>query len=170
MNIPKTSDPDSIPFYFYDRKSRIVTGCGPTPTLAYNYGSSLGLKYTFLKNFQATGNLTYSALQHKSSNDGLEDGFNTPKWITNVSLGNEKIYKSAGFMVSYRWQSSYYWQSFLVNGNVPAYQTIDAQLSYAWDKFHLKVGGTNMLNHYYNSYLGGPSVGGFYYTTVTQNL
>ncbi|HMG90347.1 MAG TPA: hypothetical protein VK589_09805, partial [Chryseolinea sp.] len=74
------------------------------------------------------------------------------------------------FMITYRWQSSYYWQSFLVNGNVPAYQAIDAQFSYTWDKFHLKVGGTNIFNHYYNSYLGGPSVGGFYYTTVTLNL
>ena len=171
MNIPKTSDPDSIPFYLYDRRKqdryRMWTN---SSTSAYNYGSSLGLKYTLLKNFQVTGNVTYSALQHKSSNDGLEDGFNTPKWITNLGLGNEKIFKSLGFMINYRWQSTYYWQSFLVNGNVPAYQAIDAQVSYTWDKFHLKVGGTNIFNHYYNSYLGGPSVGGFYYTTVTLNL
>ena len=73
-------------------------------------------------------------------------------------------------MVTYRWQSSYYWQSFLVNGTVPAYQTFDAQLNYIWDKFRLKIGGTNIFNHYYNSYLGGPSVGGFYYTSVTVNF
>jgi len=171
MNIPKTADPDSIPFYLYDRQKqdryRMWTN---SSTTAYNYGSSLGLTYNFLKNFKVSGNVTYSALQHKSSNDGLEDGFNTPKWITNVSFGNDKIFKSAGFMVTYRWQSSFYWQSFLVNGTVPAYQTIDAQVSYSWDKIRLKVGGTNIFNHYYNSYLGGPSVGGFYYTSVTLNL
>jgi iron complex outermembrane receptor protein len=131
MNIPKTPDPDSIPFYLYDRRKhdryRMWTNSNTT---AYNYGSSLGMKYTFLKKLPGNGQRHYAALQHTSSNDGLEDGFNTPKWITNVSLGNEKIYKSAGFMVTYRWQSSFYWQSFLVNGNVPAYQTIDAQLSY----------------------------------------
>lgn len=171
MNIPRTSDPDSIPFYLFDRRKqdryRMWTN---SSTTAYNYGSSLALKYTLLKNFEVTCNLTYSALQHTSSNDGLEDGFNTPKWITNVSFGNDKVFKSAGFMITYRWQSSYYWQSFLVNGTVPAYQTIDAQVSYSWDKFRLKIGGTNVFNHYYNSYLGGPSVGGFYYTAVTLEL
>lgn len=171
MNIPKTSKPDSIPFYLYDRtkqdRYRMWTN---SSTTAYNYGSSLGLTYTFLKNFKLTGNVTYSALQHKSSNDGLEDGFNTPKWITNVSIGNDKVYKSLGFMVTYRWQNTYYWQSFLVNGNVPAYQSVDAQITYAWDKFRVKVGGSNLFNHYYYSFLGGPSIGGFYYTTVTLSL
>ena len=94
MNIPKTSDPDSIPFYLYDRQKqdryRMWTN---SSTTAYNYGSSLGLTYNFLKNFKVSGNVTYSALQHKSSNDGLEDGFNTPKWITNLSIGNDKIFK-----------------------------------------------------------------------------
>jgi len=171
MNVPKTSDPDSIPFYLYDKKKqdryRMWTN---SKTIAYNYGSSMSVKYRFLKNFQGMGNVTFSKLQRKSSNDGLEDGFNTPQWIANVSIGNDRIFRSLGFMITYRWQSSYYWQSFLVSGNVPAYRTLDAQISYRWDKVLLKAGGTNVLNRYYCSYLGGPSVGGFYYASVTLNL
>ncbi len=171
MNIPKTSDQDSIAFYLVDKKKqdryRMWTN---SKTVAYNYGSSMGLKYRFLKNFQITGNVTFSRLQRKATTDGLEDGYNTPQWITNLSIGNDKVFRSLGFMVTYRWQSSYYWQSFLVNGNVPPYQTLDAQLSYQWSKVRLKIGGTNIFNHYYNSYLGGPSVGGLYYSSISLSL
>jgi iron complex outermembrane receptor protein len=167
LNIPKTSDPDSIAFYMADRKKqdryRLWTN---SKTIAHNYGSTLGLRYRFLKNFQALGNVTYAKLDQKSNNDGLEDGFNTPQWITNISFGNEQVFRNLGFMVTYRWQSSYYWQSFLVNGNVPAYQTLDAQVTIIIEKAKLKIGGTNILNHYYNSFLGGPAVGGFYYCSV----
>jgi iron complex outermembrane receptor protein len=171
MNIPKTSKPDSIPFYLADKtkqdRYRLWTN---SKTVAYNYGSSLGVKYRFYKNFKAMGNVTLSRFDHKSSNDGFEDGFNTPQWITNISVGNDNLIKKLGFMLTYHWQSSYYWQSFLVNGDVPSFYTIDAQVSYQWDKIKLKVGGTNILDKYYQSYLGGPSVGGFYYTTVSLNL
>ncbi len=171
LNIPKTSNPDSIAFYMADKKKqdryRLWTN---SRTVAHNYGSTLGLKYMFLKNFQASGNVTYSKLDRKSGNDGLEDGFNTPEWITNISIGNEKVFRNIGFMVTYRWQSAYYWQSFLVNGNVPPYQTLDAQINCTFEKVRLKIGGTNILNHYYNSFLGGPSVGGFYYTSLSFNL
>ena len=171
MNIPKTAKPDSIAFYLADKKKqdryRMWTN---SKTTAYNYGSSLGVKYRFFRDFRAMGNVTFSKLQRKSSNDGLEDGFNTPQWITNISLGNDKVFRSLGFMVTYRWQSAYYWQSFLVNGNVPAYQTVDGQVSCKLDKVRLKVGGTNIFNQYYHSFLGGPSVGGFYYSSVTLGL
>ena len=146
MNIPKTSNQDSVAFYLVDKKKqdryRMWTN---SKTVAYNYGSSMGLKYRFLKNFQITGNVTFSRLQRKASNDGLEDGYNTPQWISNLSIGNDKVFRSLGFMITYRWQSSYYWQSFLVNGDVPAYQTLDAQLSYQLRKVRLKIGGTNIL-------------------------
>ena len=171
LNIPETQNPDSVAFYLADKdkqdRYRLWTN---SKTTAFNYGSSIGLRYNFYKGFNAMANATYSMLNRKSSNDGLEDGFNTPRWITHISIGNEKLFRSLGFMVTYRWQSSYYWQSFLVNGNVPAYQTVDAQLSCVFNKVRWKVGGTNVFNSHYYSYLGGPSLGGFYYTSVSLNL
>lgn len=171
MNIPRTTIADSIPFYMNDRRKqdryRMWTN---SHTTAYNYGAGLGIRYALPGNFNASGNVTYARLQRKSDNDGLEDGFNTPRWIMNVSLTNEHLYKKIGATLTWRWQSDYYWQSFLVNGNVPAYQTVDAQVSSRWNKFSVKVGASNIFNHYYRSFLGGPSIGGFYYTVLTYTI
>ena len=139
-------------------------------TTAYNYGSSLGLKYRLFNHFRAIGNVTYSMLHHQSSNDGIEDGFNTPRWITNFSFGNDQVFQNLGFMVTWHWQSSYYWQSFLVNGNVPSFKTVDAQVSYQWNKVRLKIGGTNILNQYYHSFLGGPKIGVLVYSSILVSL
>jgi iron complex outermembrane receptor protein len=171
MNIPKTSNADSVAFYLADKSKqdryRMYTN---SKTVAYNYGSTAGIRYRMFQNFFVAGNFTFATLQRKSNTDGFEEGFNTPSWITNLSLGNDKVFRSLGFNVTYRWQSNYYWQSFLVNGNVPAYQTVDAQIGFDFYKLRIKVGGTNLLNQYYRSFLGGPSVGGFYYTSISFNL
>ena len=138
----------------------------------YNYGGSLGIKYNLPKGWLAAANVSYAKLDRKTTNDGLEDGFNTPQWITNISLSNDHIYKGVGAGITYKWQSSYYWQSFLVNGQVPAYGSLDVQASYQFKKpgVSIKLGATNVLNHYYNSFSGGPAIGGFYYTTVSYVL
>jgi len=85
--------------------------------------------------------------------------------------GND-LYKSLGFSLSMKYQSNYYWQSFLINGIVPSVFTVDAALRYTFrdSRFYIKAGGTNLLNHYYYSILGGPQIGGFYYTTITCSL
>ena len=77
-----------------------------------------------------------------------------------------------GAGVTFKWQSSFYWQSFLVSGTTPAYSTLDAQVSWLVEsaKLQIKLGATNMLNHYYRSFLGGPSVGAMIYTTLTYGI
>ncbi len=101
--------------------------------------------------------------------NGIEDGFNTPRFIMNAGINGTEIYKKLDFSVSIRYQNSYYWQSFLVNGNVPAFFNADGMLRYTFPKlsFNIKVGASNILNHYYYSILGGPEIGGLYYTTLT---
>jgi iron complex outermembrane receptor protein len=139
-------------------------------TVAYNYGSSVGLSYKFYNEFVATGNVTYAVLQHRTSTDGLEDGFNTPKWMYNVSIGNSQLFNRVGVMLNYRWQSAYYWQSFLVNGNVSSFGTLNAQVNWKMLGVTWKCGATNLTNAHYYSYLGGPSIGGMYYASVTYGL
>ncbi len=171
MNIPRTSVGDSVPFYLNDRnlqdRYRMWTN---SKTIAYNYGAGASLRYTFPANYTLATNVTFARLQRRSQNDGLEDGFNTPRWMINVSAGNANVYRNIGLMITYRWQASYYWQSFLVNSTTPAFQTVDAQLTKKFKSLGLKVGGSNIFNHYYHSFLGGPAVGGFYYTSLTYNL
>jgi outer membrane receptor protein involved in Fe transport len=138
----------------------------------YNYGGSAGLRYNLAGGYLAGANATYTRLDRTENGDGLEDGFNTPQWLYNLSFANENAYKNVGFGLNFRHQVSYYSQTFLVNGSVPAFSSFDAQLSYYVPaaQVRLKLGASNVLNKYYATYLGGPSVGGLYYLAVTYGL
>ena len=171
--VPKTLNPDSTAIYLSSKATqnryRLWTNA---QSKVYNYGGSLGLRYELSGGYLAGANTTYTRLARTESGDGLEDGFNTPRWAYNLSLSNENAYKSFGFGLNYRWQQGYYSQTFLVNGSVAAYHTLDAQLSYTVPapNLRLKLGASNVLNQYYVSYLGGPSVGGLYYLAVTYEV
>jgi iron complex outermembrane receptor protein len=73
-----------------------------------------------------------------------------------------------GFSVNYKHQDAFLWQSELATGNVPAINTLDAQVSYQIQKLNLlvKVGGTNVTNQPHYTFIGGPAVGGLYYTNL----
>ena len=173
MNVPNTQQADSIPFALYNRTRqspyRVWTN---SQTKVVNYGFSAGVKYQLFKTYMLLANTSFARLHKSASEDGLEDGFNTPKWISNISLTNDRLYKTFGAALSYKWQSAYYWRSFLVNGETPAYATLDAQVSWQVTKLQtkIKIGATNLLNNYYASFLGGPQIGAFYYSTLTFDL
>ncbi|GAB3741003.1 TonB-dependent receptor [Spirosoma lituiforme] len=173
-NIPRGKNPDSLAYYLADRNQqdryRLWTN---SKTTVYNYGSSLGLRYSAGRNWVLSGNASLARLDRTDQGDGLEEAFNTPKWITNVGLSNADLWQNVGFSVNYKYQSSFLWQSSLATGIVPAINTFDAQVSYTLRKsatgsgpFSIKFGGTNLLNRPYTTFTAGPSVGAFYYTTI----
>jgi outer membrane receptor for ferrienterochelin and colicin len=136
----------------------------------YNsYGSSLGLTYNFHKKFTVSGNANYNKLSQNPNPDVFLTGFNTPKWVTNLSFGNREIVKNVGFNVVWRWQDEVFWESTLANGNVPAYSTFDAQVSVKVPKMKttIKVGASNIFNHRYIQFAAGPTIGALYYAAVT---
>ncbi|GAB4014912.1 TonB-dependent receptor [Spirosoma koreense] len=171
-NIPKGGNPDSLAYYLADRNQqdryRLWTN---SKTTVYNYGSSLGLRYSAGGNWVFSGNASLAKLDRTDQGDGLEEAFNTPKWITNVGISNPAIWSGVGFSVNYKYQSSFLWQSSLATGTVPAINTFDAQLSYTLPSPNLsfKLGGTNILNRPYTTFTAGPSVGGLYYLTITYS-
>jgi outer membrane receptor protein involved in Fe transport len=173
MNVPGTTISDSIPYYLYERTKqspyRMWTN---SQTIIDNYGFSAGLSTHLSKGFIASANTTYTKLRKAKNEDGLEDGFNTPDWVVNFSVSYENIYKNVGGAISLKWQNSYFWQSFLINGNVPAFWSMDMQLNYTFAKsgVKLKTGADNLLNHYYYSILGGPQIGGLYYLSVSYGI
>lgn len=139
-------------------------------SIYFNYGATAGAQYNFYKKFSFGGNVSYSALQKVDSRDtGLETPFNTPRYIVNLSLSNRQLLKNLGFTISWRWQDSFVWKSQLANGVVDAYQTVDVQLSYKLPQLlsSIKIGGSNIFNQRYYQYTAGPSIGAFYYVTVT---
>lgn len=133
-----------------------------------NQGFDIGLNYNFYKKFNIGANISYAALVQVNNSDAFTPAFNTPKWISNISFGNREIIKNTGFNIVWHWQDAFYWNSPLANGIVNAYSTIDAQVSRRLPELSttIKIGGTNLLNTYHAQYIGGPSIGGFYYVTI----
>ncbi|WP_341834391.1 TonB-dependent receptor [Chitinophaga pollutisoli] len=134
-----------------------------------NYGASLGLTYNFYKKWTVAGNLNYNDIVDNKEKDVFATGFNTPDWVTNLSFGNRELFKNFGFNVVWRWQNTFYWESPLANGDVPAFSTVDAQVNYRIPKYKttIKAGGANLFNHRYIQYAAGPTIGGLYYAAIT---
>jgi hypothetical protein len=133
------------------------------------YGSSFGVTYNFYKTFTISGNINYNAIKENPNPDLFVTGFNTPKWTTNVSIGNRAITPNFGFNVVWKWQDAFLWESPLVTGKVKAINNIDAQVTYRIPnlKSTIKLGGTNVLNNRYIQYAGGPTIGALYYAAIT---
>ncbi len=172
-SVPKISNNDSIPAYLFSKSTqdryRLWTN---SQSRIYNYGSSLGLKYRYNEKISLLGNVTYSKLDRTENKDGLEDGYNTPEWMLSGTIITEDMWANMGASLTARYQTKFNYVSFLVNGTVPSYWTIDAQINYVFKKSGIcsKLGATNLLNRAYYSILGGSSVGGLYYISLTYCL
>jgi len=136
-----------------------------------NYGSSLGITWNFYKHFLLTGNINYNDIVANQQADVFLTAFNTPRWAYNLAIGNRQILPNLGFNILGRWQSAFDWESPLANGRVPAYLTVDAQVTYRLPQYKttVKVGGTNLFNNRYIQYAAGPTIGGLYYISLTAD-
>ncbi|HZK64797.1 MAG TPA: TonB-dependent receptor, partial [Puia sp.] len=135
----------------------------------HNFGSALAITYNLYKKYTIAGNINFNEMKSNTTNDIFVTGFNTPRWSSNLSFGNREVVKNIGFNITWRWQDSFLWESPLVNGNVSAYNTIDAQVSFhiPKQKAIVKAGASNIFNHRYIQYSGGPTIGGLYYVAIT---
>ena len=134
------------------------------------YGSGLSLDYLLPSGFVAGGNVMWNKIDN--SNAALVTFFNTPEWKFNLSLGNYTIAKRYGFNVTYRWQEHVKWEDTFISGNLPAFGTLDAQVSMKMPKIRsmLKIGATNLTNKYYYNAMGNPQIGGLYYISLGYNV
>ncbi|MFN8354272.1 MAG: TonB-dependent receptor [Spirosomataceae bacterium] len=172
--LPKTtsSNPDTIAVYLNDktRQDRYRLWTNSTSTV-YNYGASWGVRYRFIpsKQYVLSANASFAQLDRKDRNDGLEEAFNTPRWIMNVGIQQLPGQSPWGAGVQLKWQEGFLWQSSLATGYVPAFTSLDAQVSYHFKQpnIQIKLAANNLLNRYYYNFLAGPSVGGLYYLTLT---
>lgn len=135
-------------------------------------GAAIGLTYNLPKGFTISGNYNWNALGDVP--EGYISEFNTPEHKTNISFGNRKVTDALGFNITARWQSAFDWQSSFTNYTsypVPAYSTIDAQISYKVPtiKSTIKLGGSNILNNKYIQSGGGPNISGLYYISLTYD-
>ncbi len=133
------------------------------------WGWALGLDMLLPKAFFAGGNVAYNALESiRDKPPGFQSRFNTPRYRFNLRVGKRKLTRQIGFELAYRWQDSFLWESAFGVAQMPAFSTLDAQVSYTFDALYttVKIGGSNVLNGYYNTSFGSASVGGLYYMTL----
>jgi iron complex outermembrane recepter protein len=137
-----------------------------------SWGWSLGLDYQFPRGFSTGGNISYNGiLSEKSAETGFQTRFNTPEYRFNLYLGNRHLNPRLGFKINYHWQQSFIWQASFGVGEIPAYSTLDAQISYRIPniKSMIRIGGANLLNNYYVTSFGSSKIGGLYYVTFVYD-
>ncbi|ALL04856.1 TonB-dependent receptor [Pedobacter sp. PACM 27299] len=132
------------------------------------YGGAIGLDYLIGK-YNLSGNVSYNKIGDLPV-DYIND-FNTPEFRYNLGFGNREIIKNVGFNVNWRWQGKFYWNSSFASGEVPAFSTLDAQVNLKIPSVNsmIKIGGSNVLNKYYFTSYGNPSVGALYYVSYVFN-
>lgn len=135
-------------------------------------GYGISLDYVLPINFTIGANFYSDEISNVPT--GFIASYNTPKYRTNISIGNIGFGtdKRFGFNVVYRWQDSFYYEATFGAGTLPSVTTLDAQVSYKFPKTKsvLKFGGTNILNKYYVNGFGNAQVGGLYYASFAFNV
>ena len=139
-----------------------------TPVKANGWGMSA--EYQLRQGYKLTGNVYGDYLTGVPAN--FVSFFNTPKTRFNLGISNSNVSKGFGFNVIYKWQDKTYWEGTFGTGGIPAFGTLDAQVSYHFtkEKVLLKLGGTNIINHYYRNSFGNPYVGGLYYVSIGYDV
>jgi outer membrane receptor protein involved in Fe transport len=157
--LPLASDPSFS-------KANIFATYVNNPAAVKTQGWALGLDY-LIQTWALSGNVSFNSIKGGDT-AGLQNDFNSPKYRINIGLSNRNICKNVGFNIMWRWQDSFMWNSSFCTGNVPAYSTIDAQVNYRLPrvKTMIKLGGSNILNHYYQTSFGNPKIGAIYYVSL----
>ncbi len=98
--------------------------------------------------------------------------FNTPDYRYNIGLKNENVWKNVGMNFVWKWQSENFYEGTFVTGTLPAFGTLDGQVTYKVpeSKSLLRIGATNIINTYHRTAFGNPSVGGLYYVSYGYNI
>ena len=87
----------------------------------------------------------------------------------NTGFGPQNL---IGFNVNWRWQEGFFYENDFAQGDLPAYHVVDASINFKRPKIKslIKIGATNLLNQYYRTAVGNPSIGGLYYISFAYNV
>ena len=162
------------------QRQAIVKGTVPTQRYGFDVnatgkvesrGWALQADYTLPGGYFIGGNVAYNELISQA--DLLKQGFraeyNTPKYRYNLKFGNRSVTDRLGFNINYRWQQAFLWESSFGVGIIPAFATLDAQVSYKVPQLKsvIKLGASNLLNKRYTTSFGNPNMGAIYYIQIT---
>jgi outer membrane receptor protein involved in Fe transport len=142
------------------------------PGDVYTSGWGLSADYLLPNNFSFSSSIYTDEIGNLPS--GFISYFNTPLFRANFALNNSGfLFKNRlGFGANLHYQDDFVYEGTFAVGKVASFNTIDAVLTYKVPsiKSMIKVGGTNILNHYYQTAYGSPSIGGLYYVSFAYNI
>lgn len=175
-----TNDPGSFDADSDEGKDAIINGGVVTQEYGVDVnaggtvnsqGWGVNMEYTLPKGFLVGGNVSFNELidQDDLIDQGFRASYNTPEWRYNIKLENREVVDNVGFNMVYRWQDAFFWESSFGAGVVPAFGTLDAQVSYKLSDYNtiFKLGGSNVLNERYTTSFGNPKMGAIYYFSIT---
>lgn len=133
-----------------------------------SFGWALGLDYMTPFGILIRSNIAYNKLLESIDSPGVEARYNTPEYRANLSIGHHAVLPNLGFNINFHWQNSFVWEGGFGAGEIPAFTTLDAHVSYKLSpiKTTVKVGGSNILNNYYTTGFGSAQIGGLYYISL----
>lgn len=138
-----------------------------------SYGAAIGVSTKIFGNFDLGGNYTYAKLDFdRDANPDFRTGFNTPEHKVKATFGNTDLFKNFGFNVAWRWSDNYFWEASFGDGDIPAFNVLDAQINFRMPKFlksTFKLGATNLLADEYFTAFGTGFIGAQYYLSWTIN-
>ena len=142
------------------------------PGDVYTSGWGISADYLLPNNFSFSSSVYTDEIGNLPS--GFISYFNTPLFRANFALNNSGfLFKNRlGFGANLHYQDDFTYEGTFAVGRVASFNTIDAVLTYKVPsiKSMIKVGGTNILNHYYQTAYGSPSIGGLYYVSFAYNI
>ena len=143
-----------------------------SPETVNSYGASISASTKVFNGFDLSANYTWAILDFDvANNPDTRTNFNTPEHKVKVSFGKDDLFKNFGFNTSWRWSDNYYWESNFGDGDIPAFNVIDAQINYKFPehKTVLKLGANNLLVDEYFTAFGTGFIGSQYYLSLTFN-
>jgi outer membrane receptor protein involved in Fe transport len=143
-----------------------------SPEKVKTYGWGATAEYVIFSNLIVSGNMSSDKIKDVPA--GFRTFFNAPELRTVLSLANTGFGKNKvlGYNVTWRWQKGFFYENDFTQGDLPAYNTVDASFNVKLPKTKsmLKIGATNLLNEYYRTAVGNPSIGGLYYVSFAYGV
>lgn len=153
-NNPATSDL----FFITDNSDGLIVTEGLE--LMYDVTSDQGTNFAI--------NMTFANIS-QDSDDPLTPNFNTPPFKLNFTLGHRNLGRHLAGQLSWRYRSTYKWESPFVDGKIPFYHTLDFQITYKIPAINsaIRIGGNNVLNREQFNTFGGAEISSYYYLSFT---
>ena len=137
-----------------------------------SYGAAIGFSSKVFGNYDAGINYTYAKLDFdQAAYPDFRTNFNTPEHKVKATFGNTNVFKNFGFNLAWRWSDSYLWESSFGDGDIPAFNVVDAQINYTVPKIksNFKIGVANLLGDEYFTAIGTGYIGTQCYVSWTIN-